>query len=342
MNRRMLERISPLWLGFGISGVLLVILLVTETVLGRWGEVVVAGEFDAFAPVTEGVLRDIRLAIVHCLQIGYLPAAFLYVFQNSRRTVLVLQEQLDCTREECEKLANSVKLTTGGLVTFGAVGFVLSFASPYLVPPAPLTPWNPLTWSPEVAWHRVLGPLSQILTWWLGYSIIIVSVRMSKIAVELSRIDLYNLSPLSPFTQLGLTNALLMIGSLSIWSLMSIEAGFGQIMLGIGIATMISTALAMLLPVRGVHKRIHQSKEAELSWVNGEISKQRDTLQTMGVGQQSGRMADLIAYRGLVENVSEWPFTTSTYTRIFLYALLPIVSWGVGIVAEEIVGRAFF
>ena len=342
MKRRMFEKISPTWLGIGISGTLLVILLVTESLLGRWDEVMIAGEFNAFANVTEGVLRDVRIAVVHCLQIGYLPAAFLYVLKNSRRTVLVLQEALHCTAEECEKLADSVKLSPRGLVAFGVIGLVLSFASPYLVPPAPVAPWNPSTWSPEVAWHRILGPLTQIWTWWLGYAVITVSVRMSRIAVRLNRIDLLDLSPLSPFTQLGLTNALLMIGSLSIWSLMSIEAGFGQIMLVIGCATMISTAIAMLLPVRGVHKRIHQSKETELSWVNGEIANHRGTLQTMDANHQSGKMADLIAYRGLVESVPEWPFTTSTYTRIFLYALLPVMSWGIGIVAEEIVGRTLF
>jgi hypothetical protein len=53
-------------------------------------------------------------------------------------------------------------------------------------------------------------------------------------------------------------------------------------------------------------------------------------------------MADIVAYRALVEDVPEWPFTTSTYARIFLYALIPLASWSIGIVAEEIVGRALF
>jgi hypothetical protein len=53
-------------------------------------------------------------------------------------------------------------------------------------------------------------------------------------------------------------------------------------------------------------------------------------------------MADLVAYRSLVESVPEGPFTTSTYTRLILYALIPLVSWSIGIVAEGIVGRALF
>jgi hypothetical protein len=53
-------------------------------------------------------------------------------------------------------------------------------------------------------------------------------------------------------------------------------------------------------------------------------------------------MADLVAYRGMIESVPEWPFTLSTYTRVALYALLPIISWGIGLVAEEFLSRFFY
>ena len=89
-NRTVIEKISPLWPGVGISGSLLVVLLATETALGRWDEILVGGEFDAFANVSIGVLRDVRIAFVHCLLIGYLPAAFLHVLRRSRQTVFAL------------------------------------------------------------------------------------------------------------------------------------------------------------------------------------------------------------------------------------------------------------
>jgi len=338
----MIERISPLWLGIGISGSLLVILLVTESVLGRWHTLLAEGELDPLARVSGGVLRDLRLAIVHCLLIGYLPAALLHVLRRAQRTVHLLKDALNCTREECETLAASIRLSTGGLVITGLIGLALSFGGPYMVSPVPQNPWSLFTWSPEVAWHRILGPASSLMAWWLGYAIVTVSVRMSRIARKLHRIDLLDLSPLAPFTQLGLTNALLLIGLLSIWSLVMLETGFGQMMFVIGSATLVVTALALLSPVRGVHKRIRQAKETELGWVNGEISKQRSSYQNSDTDRRSGEIANLVAYRGLVESVPEWPFTSSTYTRLILYALLPVMSWGVGIVAEGIVGRALF
>lgn len=338
----MLKRISPLWLGIGISGSLLLLMFVIETMLGRWSGLLVDGEFDPLARVSEGILRDTRIAIVQCLLMGYLPAALLHALRSGRRTVLMLQQALDCTRQECESLATSLRLSTRGLVITGLAALALSLVIPYLVPPVPENPWNPATWGPEVAWHRILGPLMMIWAWWLVYTIITVSVRLSRIAKTLTRIDLFDLSPLSPFTQQGLTNALLLIGSLSIWSLIMIETGFGQMMLIIGVSTLVSASLALLAPVYGVHRRICQSKEDALGWVNGEIAEQLPDFRGSESGQPGGRMADLIAYRGMIEDISEWPFTLSTYARIALYLFLPVATWGVGLVAEEIFGRLVF
>lgn len=341
-TKQSIERISPIWLGLGISGFLLVLLLISETVLGRWDALQIDGDFDPLARSATGVLRDLRLAIVHCVLAGYLPAALLRVVQSGRRHVLTLQTVLGCTREECEALSASVRLGTRGLVIFGILGLVFGFAGPYIVQPVPAAPWLPSSWSPEVTWHRLLGPVVSILTWWLGYAVVSVSARMSRLARKVSHIDVLDLSALLPFTRQGLTNALLLLGLIAIWSLMLLETGFGQMMLIYGGAALIATAFALLYPVRGVHERIRQAKEAELGWVNGEIEVCRHSLQGSENGQDRGRMADLVAYRNLIASTPDWPFTTSTFARLFLYMLIPVLSWGLGIIAEEIVSRALF
>ncbi len=341
-NRSIIDRISPLWLGMGISGSLLLILFVNETLQDRWAEMMTGGEFDVLANVSAGVLRDLRIAFVHCLVAGYLPAALLYVMQSGRRTIFVLQQALDCTTEECKTLAASIQLSTRWLLIIGVFGLLLSITTPYIVPPIPEAPWNPSNWSAEVAWHRILAPVTVVWAGWLGYAILSVSMRMSRVAKRLNRINLFNLSPLAPFTQQGLTNALLLIGSLSIWSLVLIETGFGIMMWVIGAITLVTSILALLAPVQGVHKRILQSKHEEIEWLDDEISKLRNSLQEPDISRQSGRMADLVAYRDLVDGVAEWPFTSSTYVRLVLYTLLPIITWGIGLVAEAVVSHTFF
>ena len=153
---------------------------------------------------------------------------------------------------------------------------------------------------------------------------------------------MFDLSALTPFTRQGLTNALLLLGLIAIWGLMLLETGFGQMMLVNGSAALIVTAFALLYPVRGVHERIRRAKEVELSWVNGEIVSCRRALQNSETGPRPGNIADLVAYRGLIESTADWPFTTSTYARLILYMLIPALSWGLGVFAEEIVGRTFF
>lgn len=342
VNRRIVERISPVWLGIGISGSLLVIFLVTETLLGRWDALLAGGEVNPFARVSTGILRDVRIAIVHCLLMGYVPAAFLYAMRSGRRTVFLLQGALGCSPEECESLASSVRLSAPGLITSGLIGITLGFLTPYISLPLPESPWSPSTWDPEVVWHRILAPVLLVCLCWLAYAVVTVSSRMSRLAKRLDRIDLLDLSSLTPFTRLGLSNALLVVGVLSIFSLMLIETGLRGPMLLIGGPTLIVAALALLLPVRGVHQRIRQSKEAELRRINGAIATRRSMFENTEADHRRGELADLVAYRGLIEDVPEWPFTTSTYARLVLYMLIPAVSWGLGIFAEEIVGRALF
>ena len=335
--RTRIDRLSPLWVGIAISGTLIAILLVTETVLGRWDVL---------------VLRDLRLAIVHCLVMGYVPAAFLYVLKSSRRSVLALQEALGCTREECEALAASVvRLSGRGLVIFGLIGLAVNFVTldPLsginIVTLDALSAWNSSTWSPEVAWHRILSAPMGWFGWWLGYAIVIVSMRMSRLARKLNRIDLLDLTPLAPFTRQGLTNALLLIGLLSIFSLFLLETGFGGMILRLGVTTLVMAALAVLPQVLWVRARIRQAKDEELRRINRAISTERSALEDPDAGRRIGRRwgpADLVAYRGLIQDVPEWPFTASTYARLILYMLIPVASWVLGGIVEEIVGRALF
>ena len=336
------DRISALWLGIGVSASLVALLVISETALGRWDLLLVNDDFDPLAREATGVLRDLRIAVVHCLLVGYLPAALLYVLQHGKRTVARLQGALNCTREECDRLARSIRLNRRGLSIAALVGIAMAFLPPHFVEPVPEAPWDPQTWNPEVAWHRALGPLMGIGLAWLTYAIVVVSLRMSRIAQKLSKIDLLDLSSLAPFAQQGLTHALLLIGTLSISSLMMLETGFMALMTFIGTGTLVVAVLALLAPVRGVQKRVSEAKQAELDWTAAEISRLRDGLANADPDRQSGDLADIVAYRNLVAGVSEWPFTGSTYARLFIYALIPLASWGLGVVAEEVIGRLLF
>jgi hypothetical protein len=337
-----IDRVSPLWLGIGITASLVLLLVTSETAFGRWDLLLADDDFDPLARVQTGVLRDLRIALVHCLLVGYLPAALLHVLQHAKRTVARLQGALNCTRQECDRLARSIRLSKRGLLVAALVGIAIAFLPPHFVEPVPETPWNPGSWNAEVAWHRILGPFMGIGLAWLTYAIVVVSLRMSRIAQRLNRIDLLDLSSLSPFAQQGLNNALLLVGVLSISALMMLETGFMALITVIGTGTLVLAVLALLAPVRGVQKRVREAKQRELDWTAAEITRLRNGLANADPDRRSGDLADILAYRNLVAGVSEWPFTGSTYLRLVVYALIPLASWGLGVVAEEVIGGLLF
>lgn len=327
---------SPLRFGLTLTGVLLAAFLIWETAFDRWPEILHSARTGLVRQPT-GPLRDFRIAVVHCLLVGYLPAAFLAVIRGGRRTVHKLQGTLDCTPEECDALAGSLRLPVSGLAVAVFFGLLFAFGTPYLAPPVPDDLWNPATWSAEVVWHRVLGPLVGVGSVALAYAIIVVSRRMSRLALDLKTIDLFDLRPLYPFTQLGLANALLLMGLVAIAGLMVLtETGFGLLGLLVGTAIFTAAGLAASLPMRGVHRRIKQAKAAELEWVGAKLRQQRDVLKT-GAERTSGDLSDLAAYRDLVRSVRDWPINTSSYVRFVLYLLIPIASWAAAAIVERFV-----
>jgi hypothetical protein len=87
---------------------------------------------------------------------------------------------------------------------------------------------------------------------------------------------------------------------------------------------------------------VRGAKQGELAWIAEQVAGLRAGIGEPQSGSRSGELADMVAYRTLIEEVPEWPLTGSTYARLFVYSLIPLASWGAGIVAEELVGRLFF
>ena len=86
--QRCLER-HPVVLGLSISGALLLGLVVQEVLLDRF----------TLMPEDPDVLMVFRIAIVHCLQAAYFPAAYYALLRGTRETVHELAEILDPTEE---------------------------------------------------------------------------------------------------------------------------------------------------------------------------------------------------------------------------------------------------
>ena len=270
--------------------------------------------------------HDFRIAVIHCILAGYLPAVYFYGIRGTRINI-----------NELEKLLEPVNVTTPtnigkrSLIFWGLGGMMLAVFIPYLTAHSP---WDPSTWNPEIWWHRGLG---LFVGCWAGWAIFAgwhSSKRFSRLAVQIKKVDLLDLSPLSPFVNQGLLTTLTIIGFVSIFSLFLLEPGqWPAVVILVGLTLPIAL-LGLLLPVRGLHQLIREAKQAEIVWTRERIRQSRPLLHGMTPEESSGKMGDLEAYLRLIEDVPEWPFQTSTIVRVILYLMIPIASWFGGLLIE--------
>jgi hypothetical protein len=281
---------------------------------------------------------ELRLAVVHCLLVAYLPTAYAYVILWSRRTVSELRPALDCSEGDFVELADRVGsyrrwgLVAVGIVTVAAMVRITAETTPF-----PESPWSWSLMTPEVRWHRVLAPIA---AWWFGcfvYAVIAESHRLSLLARRLASIDLLDLRPLMPFTRQALSNALLVLAGVSIFSLFLVEERFLIVVTRMWIAAAIVATASFLLPILGVRRMIRSAKRAELDWCRDALRRARAALRQGATDPQRLPMDEVVAYKQVVEGVREWPFDSSTVVRFAIYLLIPLASWSGGAVVERMI-----
>ena len=94
-----------------------------------------------------------------------------------------------------------------------------------------------------------------------------------------------------------------------------------------------SAWLGMMLPLRGIRKKIRATKEQELDWCSNNLRLSRDSLKS-GTGEQQS-IAEVMAYKTMIESIRNWPFDHLTLSRFALYLLIPLGSWLGGAFVER-------
>jgi hypothetical protein len=319
-------RLNPAILGLSISGALLFILLMQGVLSGRFSVI--------FGPESPpGALDDLRIAIVHCLLAGYLPAAVLALLRGTRRTIEELEGDLIST-EDVSHAGFAPHIKKRSLIVAGLLGMSFTVFTPFLTTPDP--PWDPSLWSPEVWWHRLLA---LFIGWWAGWLVLAVqstSAHISPLAARVRTVDLLDVSPWSPFVRQGLLTALIIVGVASIQLLMLVDpTEWPVVAVAVGLCLVLAL-LGLWLPVRDVHRRIQEVKEQELDWTRERIWDSKALLLDASA---HGQVADLIAYYQLIDDAQEWPFRASTLVQVALFPLIPIVSWIGGLFIEGLLDR---
>ncbi len=284
-------------------------------------------------------LRNVRIAVGLIAMVAYVPTATLYVIRGARRTVDGLRPLVRLEDAAVRALVDTAG--TQSAPAFRRAGWQGVFVA-LLVPIIADVPLGEFPYSldlpAEVVWHRVALPF---IGWWGGrllYVIGVESQRLSALAHGLRRIDLFDPKPLLPFARQGLTHALLLIGSVALFVVMSFfEVGLGLAVGFIALLTLPAAASGMLLPVRGVHSLIRAEKQRRLAWCRERLR----TLETSSAAGPDGpatrELADVLTLRSHLEAVREWPFDTKVLVRLAIYLVIPLGSWAGAALVERAV-----
>jgi hypothetical protein len=169
---------------------------------------------------------------------------------------------------------------------------------------------------------------------WAGLSLIYLTVRVARALEALSRepleVDVFDTSNLLPFGNIALANALAPVGIIVILlvGLGSPTAWFSWTVL---LLAAVASILALLLPLRGIHRQMGEAKERVLASLNARIRQVFESVDAVAVdGDQlkglNERTNTLIPLRKTVAEMTTWPFAdTVAFGRAILIASAPLI-----------------
>jgi len=309
--------VNPVLLGVCIATLLFVLFFVGRLI------------FDGGRGSTPG---DFRLTIIHILLVAYAASAYVYLLDAVTKTASdmapVVSHSLQW-RAVADRVGSHL---WWGLLLAGLLGIGIDIYATNTTTTGS-DPWDWQQTNYDSRWMRILGPM---FSWWIAcllYVLIIESARLSRLSGSIDNIDLMDLSPYQPLIRQGLTNALLVVGLASVLSLFLFEPGFMTLMIQLTSIFAVVAWIGLILPLRGIRRKIAEAKTRELDWCKAAV---KTAIEQLKSGDKSGKsLAELVAYRNLIENTRSWPFDNPTLTRFALYLLIPLGSMLGGALVER-------
>jgi hypothetical protein len=282
--------------------------------------------------------RLVRFNLVGAVVIAF-TAATLTAFRPAvGRDFEALRTEVDASPEQWESwrrrlLAPAAARLASALALGAMFGLALTEVGGALTPSG-----ASVGWSGNLGWLWILQPLLFAL---LGL-MVLLSITTARVFAEMGvrvRVRLLDPGGLRPFARVGLRSAIFWLLGSSIASLLTIDASVPWLVAAILVITLGVGFAALLIPSRGLHRRLRGAKEVELRWVRRAIEDARNALAAGGPGKdgEAARLPALLAYEHRVTSVSEWPFDTPTLVRFALFLLVPLGSWLGGALVEHVV-----
>jgi hypothetical protein len=273
---------------------------------------------------------------------GYVVAGVAYSRRLQLRTLERLRPVLDCDAQGYRELVHEVQAFDTRRLRIIGLGFAVA------VPPLVIANPDPFAWRLGdellamghavilwLVWHNAIS------MWFFSRGVALeqrAARLFSRIGRDLAVVDVLDLAPLAPFARRGLQAVLFYVIGLSIFSLLFVGGWATNLAPSAPVVVVPTALVALLLPLRGVHQRIHQAKRTRLDALQAEI--RRDEAEVMdrdapGCAAAAARLPALLALRARVESTREWPLDFANWVRFVLYLAIGLGSWLGGALVEH-------
>ena len=285
--------------------------------------------------------RDFRVAALLALLAGTIPAALRYHELGTRRDLEALARANLWRGNEPDALRRATCGDPRAALVFGASGFLLLPAVAYTVDRDAGLYFTADYWRLGQIWTWLVGSFVTFTGGILTYRAFADARGFARLARSLPEVDLLERDALLPFARQGLRSAVPGVIFATFFLLNLGDEGFLFATLLLGLIVLVQTVATLLLPVRGLHERLREAKREELTRVNAAIRGDAGALRGSPLGhRERAALADLLAWRGFVESVPEWPIDVSTLGRTALYVGIPLLSWVGAALVERVLDRA--
>ena len=282
---------------------------------------------------------DLRLALIHISLTAYAVFAYVYLQNTTNEVLRDLAPTIGQTPQWQRIVAQVGTYHRGGLIVAAILGLLI-YAYATEITTVDSDPWQWADTQYDSRWMRIIGPLFAVWTSSVLYVMLVESARLSKLSESIESLDLLDLRPYEPLTRLGLTNALLVVGMASVLSLFLMEPGFAFFIASMLLMFTVYAWVGLMLPLRGIRKKISSAKDVELDWCRQALQAARTQLQADGSGEHS--IVEITAYKAQIDGIRNWPFDNPTLIRFALYLLIPFVSMFGGAFLERAIELFLF
>lgn len=204
---------------------------------------------------------------------------------------------------------------------------------------------------PDFALGELWTVLAAWLTWTLALSAAVQAILDAAAMRRLGRywvsVDLMRIEQLAAFSRYGLDLAGTVIGLMALWAvslvLITSVAGndwmersnyIGVLMVGLYLSLAMTV---FLFPQLGIRERIATEKIRICTQITNLLPSSSGTIFHAEANPE--RLAALLSSRSQIEALSEWPAGQHTRLKLFLYLLIPLLSWVAAALVEELVSK---